>query len=183
MDSLLCPWGKKAPTFSLNTDTQLKRSLSTHGPLSVRVNGAWLRLRAVSLFSWSVEQNARDTQMTTRVTEDARRDRHGCRPRFSRLAASLLNARARVHLLKLKKKRGCSQSRLDCNIHSFYCTFLKFFSTHSTFSTLRAPYSSPNMSLFIRVGTTIIFGGIGGRGCVVEMSQLKKCQSFLVSKG
>ena len=27
------------------------------------------RLRAVSLFSWSVEQNARDTQMTTRVTE------------------------------------------------------------------------------------------------------------------
>ena len=25
------------------------------------------RLRAVSLFSWSVEQNARDTQMTTRV--------------------------------------------------------------------------------------------------------------------
>ena len=26
------------------------------------------RLRAVSLFSWSVEQNARDTQMTTRVT-------------------------------------------------------------------------------------------------------------------
>ena len=26
------------------------------------------RLRAVSLFSWSVEQNARDTQMTRRVT-------------------------------------------------------------------------------------------------------------------
>ena len=25
------------------------------------------------LFSWSVEQNARDTQMTTRVTEGARR--------------------------------------------------------------------------------------------------------------
>ena len=34
------------------------------------------RLRAVSLFSWSVEQNARDTQMTTRVTEAARRERH-----------------------------------------------------------------------------------------------------------
>ena len=28
-------------------------------------------LRAVSLFSWSVEQNARDTQMTTRVTKGA----------------------------------------------------------------------------------------------------------------
>ena len=34
------------------------------------------RLRAVSLFSWSVEQNARDTTMTTRVTEGARRERH-----------------------------------------------------------------------------------------------------------
>ena len=34
------------------------------------------RLRAVSLFSWSVEQNARDTQRTTRVTEGARRERH-----------------------------------------------------------------------------------------------------------
>ena len=36
-------------------------------------------------FSWSVEQNARDTQMTTRVTEGARH------------AASPLNARPRVH--------------------------------------------------------------------------------------
>ena len=50
------------------------------------------RLQAVSLFSWSVEQNARDTQMTTRVTEGARM----C-PRFSRLRASPLNARPRVH--------------------------------------------------------------------------------------
>ena len=33
------------------------------------------RLQAVSLLSWSVEQNARDTQMTTRVTGDARRER------------------------------------------------------------------------------------------------------------
>ena len=30
------------------------------------------RLRAVSLFSWSVQQNVRDTQMTTRVTKGAR---------------------------------------------------------------------------------------------------------------
>ena len=60
------------------------------------------RQRAVSLFSWSVEQNARDTQMTTRVTEGARRERHdffsGCLPRYSRLAASPLNARALVYL-------------------------------------------------------------------------------------
>ena len=80
------------------------------------------RLRAVSLFSWSVEQNARDTQMTTRVTEGARRERHdqretttfffsGCRPRFSRLAASPLNTRVRaLRLLNVKKKRDSSQS-------------------------------------------------------------------------
>ena len=37
------------------------------------------RLRAVSLFPWSVEQNAQDMQMTTRVTEGARRERHGVR--------------------------------------------------------------------------------------------------------
>ena len=45
--------------------------------------------------------------MTTRVTEGARRGR----PRFSRLAASPLNARARaLPLLNLKKKRDCLQS-------------------------------------------------------------------------
>ena len=68
------------------------------------------RLRAVSLFSWSVEQNVQDTQMTTRVTEGARRERHdnlfsGCRPRFSRLAASPLNARARVHFLTKSEEK------------------------------------------------------------------------------
>ena len=47
------------------------------------------RLQAVSFFSWSVEQNARDTQRTTRVTEDARQER--------RLAASPLFLRARVY--------------------------------------------------------------------------------------
>ena len=40
------------------------------------VNFQKARLREVSLLSWSVEQNARDTQMTTRVTEGARRERH-----------------------------------------------------------------------------------------------------------
>ena len=37
-----------------------------------------IRLRAVSLFSWPVEQSTQDTQMTTRVTEGMRR------PCFSR---------------------------------------------------------------------------------------------------
>ena len=58
------------------------------------------RLRAVSPFSWSVEQKARDTQMTMRVTEGARRvsSRAGNRlPRFSRLAASPLYARGGAH--------------------------------------------------------------------------------------
>ena len=67
------------------------------------------RLRAVSLFSWSVELNARDTQITTRVTEGARR----LPPSFlaSRgFAAKRSHARA-LPLLNLKKKRDCSQSR------------------------------------------------------------------------
>ena len=34
------------------------------------------KLRAVSLISWQVEQISQDTQMTTRVTEGARRERH-----------------------------------------------------------------------------------------------------------
>ena len=54
------------------------------------------RLRAVSPFSWSVEQNARDTQMTTHVTEEEAQ-------------------RLRAHALpssNLKKKRDCSQSTL-----------------------------------------------------------------------
>ena len=50
----------------------------------------FFRLRTVSLFSWTVEQNVQDTQMITRVTEGTRREKHdnlfsGCRPRFSRL--------------------------------------------------------------------------------------------------
>ena len=58
----------------------------------------------VPLLSWSVEWNARNTKMTTRVTEG--------RPRFSRLAASPLDAQARVHSPRnLKKKRDCSQTR------------------------------------------------------------------------
>ena len=53
--------------------------------------------------------------MTTRVTEGARRERlsfffSGCRRRFSRLAASPLNARSRARALNLKKKKDCSQS-------------------------------------------------------------------------
>ena len=80
------------------------------------------RLRAVSLFPWSVEQNARDTQMTTRVTEGAGRKRHeiflleffllGLPPSFlvsHGLAAQHSRARA-LPLLNLKKKRDCSQS-------------------------------------------------------------------------
>ena len=59
------------------------------------------RLPAVSLFSWSVEQNARDTTMTTRVTEGARRERHAQRSHAR--ALPLLN-------LNLKKKRDGLQS-------------------------------------------------------------------------
>ena len=61
------------------------------------------RLRAVSLFPCSVKQNARDTLLTTRVTEVTRRER---RPRFSHLAASALA----LPCLNLTEKRDCSQS-------------------------------------------------------------------------
>ena len=73
------------------------------------------RLRAVSLFSWSVEQNARDTQITTRVTEGARRER--LPPSFlaSRGVATQRSRAPAVPLLNLKKKRGCSQS-IPCDI-------------------------------------------------------------------
>ena len=58
-------------------------------------------------FRASVEQNARDEQMTTRVTEGARRERHALVSRVP------LNVRARAlpftHI-NLKKERGCSQS-------------------------------------------------------------------------
>ena len=72
------------------------------------------RLRAVSLFSWSVEQNAPDTQMTTRVTEGSRPETHA--PSF---LSSPLNARSRaraLRLLNLKKKTDCSQSILFPNM-------------------------------------------------------------------
>ena len=51
-----------------------------------------VRLRAVSLFSWSVEQNSRDTQMTTRVTEGVRA----------------------LPILNLKKKRETAHSLVFC---------------------------------------------------------------------
>ena len=69
-----------------------------------------IRLRVVSLFSWPVEQNAQDTQMTTGVTEGAR---------WERLPPSFLTSRgfatqgSSVHalpLLNLKKRRDCLQS-------------------------------------------------------------------------
>ena len=52
-----------------------------------------INLRAVSLFSQSVEQNAREY---TRATEGARREMHekrGCRPRFSQSRSTLSHAR------------------------------------------------------------------------------------------
>ena len=62
-----------------------------------------VRLRAVSLFSWSIEQNARDTQMTTQ------------------------HSRARaLPLLNLKKKRDCSQFTLVLIFSCFFyfCFFM-----------------------------------------------------------
>ena len=69
-----------------------------------------VRLRAVSLFSWSFEQNSRDTQMTTRVTEGARRERLPPSFLVSRGFAAKRSRSRALPILNLKKKRDCSQS-------------------------------------------------------------------------
>ena len=54
--------------------------------------------------------------MTTRVAEGARRERHsGCRPRFSLLAASPLNARACTPLTKSEEKERLLARSLHTN--------------------------------------------------------------------
>ena len=60
------------------------------------------RLRAVSLFSWCIEQNARDTQMTTRVTEGPRRERHEKREAVVSFFFSGLMSRGRSTLARAK---------------------------------------------------------------------------------
>ena len=55
------------------------------------------RLRAVPLFSWSVEQNARDTQMTTRVK--ARDGSHGFAAQRSRAYTPLTKSEEKERLL------------------------------------------------------------------------------------
>ena len=88
-----------------NSAKDLRQTPMAHGPRGSQSGREKIRLRVGSLFSWSIEQNARDTQMTTRVTEGARRP-----PRC--LAASPLNAPVRaLPSLNLKKKRNCSQAR------------------------------------------------------------------------
>ena len=59
------------------------------------------RLRAVSLFSWSVEQNARDTQMTTRVTGEARQKR----------AVSVFTSRAAALVSRVSQLRRLTFAR------------------------------------------------------------------------
>ena len=56
------------PDLSANRPEQLSHLLTRGGCYTT------YRLRAVSLFSWSVDQNARDLKMITRVTEGARRE-------------------------------------------------------------------------------------------------------------
>ena len=71
------------------------------------------RLRAVCLFSWSVEQNVRDTQMTTRLTKDARLERQPPSFLASRGFVARHSRSRSLPSVNPKKKRDCSQSRLD----------------------------------------------------------------------
>ena len=81
------------------------------GGSSHRLNfGKFRRLRVVSLFSWSVEQNARDTQMTTRVTEGARQAlsflaSRGFAAQRSRACTSLTKSEEKDRLLAVYKFR------------------------------------------------------------------------------
>ena len=95
--------------------------------VTLLIQGA-LRLREVSLFACSVEKIARNTQMTTRVTEGARQERPDKReslffllglPLSFLVSRCIVAQRSRVRvlpLLNLKKKRGCPQSKalLEC---------------------------------------------------------------------
>ena len=81
--------------------------------------------QCVSIFFWSVEQNARDTQMTTRVIEGARRERL---PPLFLASRGFIAQRSRARtlpLLNLKKKRDCSQSTFPVVIRIL--SILKFF--------------------------------------------------------
>ena len=60
-------------------------------------SSVFARLRAVSLFSWSVQQNARDTQMTTRVTV--------CEEKEKLLAVPVLSGLPRLHIVKNPRVR------------------------------------------------------------------------------
>ena len=84
----------------------LEETIKYHYPKLVanaKRNEEVIRVRAVSLFSWSVEQMAPDTPMTTRVTEGARQERHALVSRVSRLRRSTL-ARASTSLTKSEQK-------------------------------------------------------------------------------
>ena len=74
-----------------NSAKDLRQTPMAHGPRGSQSGREKIRLRAGSLFPWSIEQNARDTQMTTRVTEGAIKRRP---PRC--LAASPLDAPVRA---------------------------------------------------------------------------------------
>ena len=83
------------------------------------------RLRAVSLFSWSVKQNVRDTEMTTSRGFATRRSRSRTLP-----------------ALNLKKKTDCSQSTL------FPYFFLGWPPRKPFFRMLPSPLIPPGYSLY-----------------------------------
>ena len=65
-----------------------------------------LRLRAVSLFSWSLERNARDTQLTSRVTEGTSTGEEiALVSRVSRLRRSKLARACTPHTKSKEKER------------------------------------------------------------------------------
>ena len=90
----------RAVKIAIDTMTGQPLVLTWENVRFLRVISSWFlrrdRLRVVSLFSWSVEQNARDTQMTTRVSE-------------RRFAARRSRARS-LPLTKSEKKKKTARS-------------------------------------------------------------------------
>ena len=82
------------------------------------------RLWAVSLFSWSVKQNARDTQMTMRVTEGTRRERHNKRETTYQPRENGLSRSSDFLAWKLKCWRARKRDLRVCLNNRGFPTFL-----------------------------------------------------------
>ena len=144
-----------------NHDGDAKKTVLNLLSLSSRCEISWnqiLMLRISPLdyeqslfFSWSVEQNARDTQMITRVTKGARRERHEppsflasrvsrlCHSKIARACTPLTKSDEKERLLAVyslrskEEMRHCWANNFDrCCVHSHVAKRLTGFKLWAT---------------------------------------------------